>query len=80
MADGATLPIRVEVPKGGLQLDTQQLDEAFDELAEEEGLTDEEKERLARKASKVRRRRSESTLFARYRPILSLPRPTRFSL
>lgn len=54
MADGATLPIRVEVPKGDLQLDTEQLDEAFDELAEEEGLSEEEKERLARKASKVK--------------------------
>jgi type I restriction enzyme R subunit len=54
MADGATLPIRVEVPKQDLQLSTVQLDEAFDELAEQEGLTDEEKERLARKASKVK--------------------------
>jgi type I restriction enzyme R subunit len=54
MADGATLPIRVEVPKGDLQLDIAQLDAAFDELAEEEGLTEEEKERLARKASKVK--------------------------
>jgi type I restriction enzyme R subunit len=54
MADGATLPIRVEVPKQDLQLSTVQLDEAFDELAEQEGLSDEEKERLARKASKVK--------------------------
>lgn len=54
MADGATLPIRVEVPKQDLQLSTAELDEAFDELAELEGLSDEEKERLARKASKVK--------------------------
>lgn len=54
MADGATLAIRIEVPKGDLQLDTEQLDQAFDELAEQEGLTEEEKERLARKASKVK--------------------------
>lgn len=54
MADGATLPIRVEVPKQDLQMSTVELDQAFDELAEQEGLTDEEKERLARKASKVK--------------------------
>jgi type I restriction enzyme R subunit len=54
IADGATLAIRVEVPKGDLQLDTEELDRAFDELADEEGLTEEEKERLARKASKVK--------------------------
>jgi type I restriction enzyme R subunit len=54
MADGATLPIRVEVPKQDLQLSTEELDEAFDELAEQEGLAEEEKERLARKASKVK--------------------------
>jgi type I restriction enzyme R subunit len=54
MADGATLPIRVEVPKQDLQLSTVELDQAFDELAEQEGLSDEEKERLARKASKVK--------------------------
>ena len=54
MADGATLPIRVEVPKQDLQLNTIQLDEAFDELAAQEGLTEEQKERLARKASKVK--------------------------
>jgi type I restriction enzyme, R subunit len=54
MADGATLPIRVEVPKQNLQLSTEALDQAFDELAELEGLSDEEKERLARKASKVK--------------------------
>lgn len=54
MADGATLPIRVEVPKQDLQLDTAAIDVAFNELAEQEGLSDEEKERLARKASKTK--------------------------
>lgn len=54
MADGATLPIRVEAPRQDLQLDNVQLDAAFDELAEQEGLTEEEKERLARKVSKVK--------------------------
>lgn len=54
MADGATLPIRVEAPRQDLQLDPAALDAAFDELAEQEGLTDEDKERLARKVSKVK--------------------------
>ena len=54
MADGSTLPIRVEAPRQDLQLDQKALDAAYDELAEEEGLTEEEKERLARKASKVK--------------------------
>jgi type I restriction enzyme R subunit len=54
MADGATLHIRVEAPRQDLQLDNVALDIAFDELAEQEGLTDEEKERLARKVSKVK--------------------------
>jgi len=54
IADGATLPIRVEAPRQDLQLDAEQLDEAFDELAEQEALSDEDKERLARKVSKVK--------------------------
>jgi type I restriction enzyme R subunit len=54
MADGATLPIRVEAPRQDLQLDAQALDAAFDELAEQEGLSDEDKERLARKVSNVK--------------------------
>lgn len=54
MADGATLPIRVEAPRQDLQLDNEALDVAFDELAETEALTEEEKERLARKVSKVK--------------------------
>lgn len=51
--DGATLPLRVEAPKPDLQLDKKALDSAFDEMANEEGLTEEEKEVLARKASRV---------------------------
>ena len=51
--DGATLPLRVEAPKPDLQLDKTSLDSAFDDMAQEEGLTEEEKEVLARKASKV---------------------------
>ncbi len=54
IADGATLPIRVEAPRQDLQLDNAALDVAFDELADTEGLTEEEKERLARKVSKVK--------------------------
>ena len=54
MADGATLPIRVEAPRQDLELDQASLDAAYDELADEEGLTEEEKERLARKVSKVK--------------------------
>src|ERR1051326_1133973 len=55
--DGATVPLRVEAPRPDLRLDTASLDEAFDELSAEEGLSDEEKELVARKASQV------STLF-----------------
>jgi type I restriction enzyme, R subunit len=55
--DGATVPLRVEAPRPDLKLDSESLDEAFDEMAAEEGLTEEEKELLARKASHV------STLF-----------------
>lgn len=51
--DGATVPLRVEGPRPDLRLDTDSLDEAFDELAAEEGLTEEEKELVARKASHV---------------------------
>lgn len=54
MADGATLPLRVEAPRPELFLDKDSLDEAFDEMAEEEGLTEEEKELLASKASKTK--------------------------
>lgn len=54
LADGATLPLRVEAPSTELQLNKEELDEAFDELTEEEGLSEEEKELLARRASKAK--------------------------
>jgi type I restriction enzyme R subunit len=57
IADGATLPLRVEAPKPDLQIDTEALDEAFDQMAVEAGLTDEEKEVLAKQAGRA------STLF-----------------
>lgn len=53
MADGATLEIRVEAPPVHLEIDKAALDEAFDEMTAEAGLTDEEKEVLARKATRV---------------------------
>lgn len=55
--DGATLPLRVEAARANLQIDTESLDEAFDEMTAEEGLEEAEKEVLARRASHV------STLF-----------------
>jgi type I restriction enzyme R subunit len=55
--DGATVPLRVEAPPTDLHINKEDLDEAFDEMAAEEGLTDEEKELLARRATHV------STLF-----------------
>lgn len=55
--DGATVPLRVEAPPTELHINKEDLDEAFDEMAAEEGLSDEEKELLARKATHV------STLF-----------------
>jgi type I restriction enzyme R subunit len=54
MSDGATLPLRVEAPSVALQFDKESLDEAFDAMAEEEGLTEAEKEQLARKASRAK--------------------------
>jgi len=54
MADGATLPLRVEGPRPDLQLDKDSLDTAFDDMAAEEGLTEAEKEQLARKATKTK--------------------------
>lgn len=53
IADGATLPLRIETPRTRLEIDTDALDEAFDEMADEAGLTDEEKELIAKKAGKA---------------------------
>jgi type I restriction enzyme R subunit len=52
IADGATLPFIVEAPRVDLQIDQEALDQAFDELAAEEGLTENEKELIARKVSR----------------------------
>jgi type I restriction enzyme R subunit len=54
IADGATLPLRIEAPRVDLQFDKEALDEAFDEMVAEEGLSESEKEQLARKASKAK--------------------------
>jgi len=54
MADGATLPLRVEAPRPDLQLDKDALDTSFDDMAAEEGLTETDKEQLARKATKTK--------------------------
>jgi len=48
--DGATLPVRVETRPVDYQIDAEALQEAFDELAEEEGLDEEEKKSLTRRA------------------------------
>ena len=53
IADGATLPLRVEAPRPDLRIDTEALDQAFDQLAKEEGLTDEEKETLSKRAGRA---------------------------
>jgi type I restriction enzyme R subunit len=53
IADGATLQIHAETRLVDFHIDKKALDEAFDAMAAEEGLTDEEKETLARKATKM---------------------------
>lgn len=51
--DGTTVPIHVESRLVNWHLDTEKLDEAYDELAEEEGLSDEQKDLIVRKASRT---------------------------
>jgi type I restriction enzyme R subunit len=51
--DGTTVPIHVESRLVNWHLDAEALDQAYDELAEEEGLTDEQKDLIVRKASKT---------------------------
>jgi type I restriction enzyme R subunit len=51
--DGTTVPIHVESRMVRWQLDTEALDQAYDELAGEEGLSDEQKDLIVRKASRV---------------------------
>jgi len=51
IADGATLQVITETRLIDLHINKEALDKAFDEMAEEEGLSDEEKETLASKAT-----------------------------
>ncbi len=53
IADGATLPIHVETRLVDFHIDHEALDQAFDELAEVEGLDERETGLLARRASRV---------------------------
>lgn len=50
--DGTTVPIHVEARMVDWHLDRVALDEAFEELAEQEGLSEAQREMLARKASR----------------------------
>jgi len=54
IADGASVPVHVETRKVEFHLGRDALDEAFDQLAEEEGLTDEEREVISKKAAHVK--------------------------
>lgn len=54
IADGASVPIHVETRLVDFHLDRTALDEAFDALAEEENLTEEQREFLASKAGHVK--------------------------
>ena len=51
--DGATLPVHVETRLVNFHFSAEALQNAFDELAEEENLTDEEKGKLAAKGSHI---------------------------
>lgn len=54
IADGASVPVHVETRKVEFHLDRDALDEAFDQLADEEQLTDEEREFVADRAAHVK--------------------------
>ena len=54
IADGASVPVHVETRLVDFHLDRSALDEAFDVMAAEENLTDEEREYLAGKAAHVK--------------------------
>lgn len=54
IADGASVPVHVETRLVDFHLDRTALDEAFDAMADEEELTDEEREFLAGKAGHVK--------------------------
>lgn len=51
IADGASVPVHVEPRLVDFHVDRKKLDEAFDAMVAEEGLTDEERELLASKAT-----------------------------
>ncbi len=51
--DGATLPVHVETRLVNFHFSAEALQKAFDDLAEEENLTDEQKDKLAAKASHI---------------------------
>jgi type I restriction enzyme R subunit len=51
IADGASVPVHVEPRLVDFHVDRQKLDEAFDAMVAEEGLTDEQRELLASKAT-----------------------------
>ena len=54
IADGSSVPIHVEPRLVDFHIDKEALDEAFDAMADEEGLTDEERELLADRAAQAR--------------------------
>jgi type I restriction enzyme R subunit len=51
--DGATLPVHVETRLVNFQINSDDLQAAFDELADEEGLTDEQRGKLAARAAHI---------------------------
>lgn len=53
IADGYTKPVVVEARKVGFDLDKDDLDDAFDQLADEEGLEDDQKAFLSGKSSHI---------------------------
>lgn len=54
IADGSSVPVHVETRLVEFQVDRAALDEAFEAMADEEGLTDEERELLADRAASVK--------------------------
>ncbi|MEJ7743752.1 MAG: hypothetical protein WKF73_15185 [Nocardioidaceae bacterium] len=54
IADGSSVPVHVETRLVDFHLDRDALDEAFDDMSDEEDLTEEEREFLASKAAHVK--------------------------
>lgn len=54
IVDGASVPVHVETRLVQWHLDKEALDEAFDEFADEEGLTDEERDILSGRAARAK--------------------------